>query len=75
MCGVVPDIWKSSCFVPVPKYNKVGSMNDLRPVALTSVAPKTCELIALPQLKSFVQDSLDQFQFAYQDIGSCDEPS
>ena len=31
-CGVVPDIWKSSCIVPVLKNNKVGSMNDLRPV-------------------------------------------
>ena len=41
LCGVVPDIWKSSCIVPVPKNNKVGSMNDLRLVALTSVALKT----------------------------------
>ena len=51
---------------PVPKNNKVGSMNDLRPVALTSVAFKTCERIVLPQLKSFINDSLDPFQFAYQ---------
>ena len=29
-CGVVPDICKSSCIVPVPKSNKVGSMNYLR---------------------------------------------
>ena len=36
--GVVPDIWKSSCIVPVPRNNKVGSMNDLRPVALTGVS-------------------------------------
>ena len=41
LSGVVTDIWKSSCIVPVPKNNKVGSMNALRPVALTSVAPKT----------------------------------
>ena len=41
LCGVVPDILKSSCIGPVPKNNKVGSMNDLRPVALTSVAFKT----------------------------------
>ena len=27
--GVVPDIWKSSSIIPVPKNNKVGSMNDL----------------------------------------------
>ena len=62
LCGVIPDIWKSSCIVPVSKNNKVGSMNDLRPVALTSVALKTCERIVLQQLKSFIHDSLDPFQ-------------
>ena len=71
--GVVPDIWKTSCIVPVPKNNKVGSMNDLRPVALTSVAFKTCERIVLPQLKSFIQESLDPFQFAYQSNRSCED--
>ena len=70
---VVPDIWKSSCIVPVPKNNKVGSMNGLRPVALTSVALKTCERIVLPQLKSFIHDSLDPFQFAYQSNRSCED--
>ena len=73
LCGVVPDIWKSSCIVPVPKNNKVGSMNDMRPVALTSVAHKTCERIVLPQLKSFIHDSLDPFQFAYQSNRSCED--
>ena len=71
--GVVPDIWKSSCIVPVPKNNKEGSMNDLRPVALTSVAFKTCERIVLPQLKSFIHESLDPFQFAYQSNRSCED--
>ena len=68
-CGVVPDIWKSSCIVPVPKNNKVGSMNDLRPV----VALKTCERIVLPQLKSFIHDSLDPFLFAYQNNRRCED--
>ena len=71
-CGVVPDIWKSSCIITVPKNNKVGRMNDLRPVALTSVAHKTCERIVL-QLKSFIHDSLDQFQFAYQNNRSFED--
>ena len=59
LCGAVPDIWKSSSIVPVPKNNKVGSINDLRPVALTSVAFETCERIVLPRLMSFIHDSLD----------------
>ena len=73
LCGVVPEIWKSSSIVPVPKNNKDGSTNDLRPVALTSVASKTCERIVLPQLKSFIHDSLDPFQFAYQNNTSCED--
>ena len=72
-CGDVPDIWKSSCIVPVPKNNKVGSMNDLRPVALTSVTFETCEQIVLPQLRSSIHDSLDPFQFAYQSNRSCED--
>ena len=63
-CGVVPEIWKSLCIVPVHKNNKVGSMTyvyDLRPVALTSVASNTCERIVLSQLMSFIHDSLDPF--------------
>ena len=73
MRGVVPDIWKSSCVIPVPKNNKVGSMNDLRPVALVSVAFKTCERIVLPQLKSFIHVSLDPFQFVYQNNRSYED--
>ena len=57
----------------VPKKNNVGSMNDLRPMALTSVALKTCEQIMLQQPKSFVHDSLDPFLFAYQNNRSCED--
>ena len=49
LCGVLPDMWKSSCIVPVPKNNKVGSMNHMRLVELTSVAFKTCERFVVPQ--------------------------
>ena len=73
LCCVIPDIWKSSCIVPVPKNNKVGSMNDLRPVELTSVAPIACERIVLPQLKSFIHDSLHPTKFAYQDNRTCED--
>ena len=73
MRGVVPDIWNSSCIVPAPKNNKVGSMNDLRPVALTYVALKPREIIVLPQLKSFIHDSLDPFQFAYKNNRICED--
>ena len=73
LCGVVPDIWNSSCIIPVTKKNQVGSINDLRPVALTSVALITCERILLPQLRLFIHDSLDPFQFAYQNNRSYED--
>ena len=33
----VPRAWKSSIIIPVPKKPNVKQMNDLRPVALTSI--------------------------------------
>ena len=48
-------------------------MNDLRPVALTSVALITCERIVLPQLTSFIHYSLDPSQFAHQSNRNCED--
>ena len=76
MCKIFCTIFNLSYLcgkVLFAKNNKVGSMNDLRPVALTSVTFKTCERIMLPQLKSFIHDSLDPFQFAYQGNRSCED--
>ena len=38
-----PTIWKTSEIVPVPKKPKVKELNDLRPVALTSILVKCLE--------------------------------
>ena len=67
------DIWKISRIVPVNKNNTVGSVNDLRSVALTSVAVITCERIVLSKHTSFIHDLLDPFQFAYQNKRSCED--
>ena len=48
-------------------------MNDLRLVAMTSVAIKNYERIVLPLPKSFIHDSLGPFQFAYQNKRSCED--
>lgn len=48
-------------------------MNDLRPVALTSVAMKTCERLVLKLLKSNVDKYLDPLQFAYRPKRSTDD--
>lgn len=61
----VPRIWKDSIIVPVPKIKSPVSLNDFRPVALTSLIMKTLEKIVKDELLKSVQDLLDPFQFAY----------
>ncbi|PIK39885.1 hypothetical protein BSL78_23277 [Apostichopus japonicus] len=34
---VIPNLWKQSCIIPVPKTSAISCLNDLRPVALTAV--------------------------------------
>ena len=41
--------------------------------SFNSVALKTCEQIVLPQLMSFIHDSLDPFQLTYQSNRSCED--
>ena len=62
----IPAIWKKSCIIPVPKKPVISCMNDLRPIALTSVPMKVCERLVLNDLKSKVALHLDPMQFAYQ---------
>ena len=62
----IPEIWKKSCIIPVPKKPVISCMNDLRPIALTSVPMKVCERLVLNDLKSKVALHLDPMQFAYQ---------
>ena len=50
---------------PVPKSNNVKEMNNLRPIALTSVLMKSLERIVLSLFLPVVQSQLDPFQFAY----------
>ncbi|PIK55788.1 putative RNA-directed DNA polymerase from mobile element jockey-like [Apostichopus japonicus] len=61
----IPALWKQSCIIPVPKKANITCMIDLRPVALTSVAMKSCERIVLRYMKPLVSEHLDPLQFAY----------
>ena len=49
------------------------SMNDLRPVALTSAVMKVCERVVLCKLEKLVKDYLDPLQFAYRKNRSSDD--
>ncbi|XP_071843761.1 uncharacterized protein [Apostichopus japonicus] len=61
----IPVSWKRSCIIPVAKKAVISCMNDLRPVALTSVLMKSCERIVLRHIKPLVDDYLDPQQYAY----------
>ena len=61
----VPSLWKKSIISPVPKNKTQTSLNDFRPVALTSIVMKCFEKIVLKRLLGQKQNNLDPFQFAY----------
>ena len=65
--NVFPDSRNESCIIPVPINKAVQCMNDLRPVALTSVVMKVCKKIVLNNSKPHVEKHLDPCQVAYQE--------
>ncbi len=62
----VPKLWKESIVVPVAKNKSPKELNDLRPVALTSLVMKTFEQLLKQILTDKVQGLLNPMQFAYQ---------
>ena len=61
----VPTCFRSSTIIPVPQKTKVSSLNDYRPVALTSIAMKVFEHLVLRYLRTATDSLLDPHQFAY----------
>ena len=70
---IVPSVWKKSTISPVPKNRSPSSLNDFRPVALTSIAMKCFERLVLKKLQLQTQKFLDPFQFAYKSNRSTDD--
>ena len=69
----VPTQWKCSSIIPVPKKPVINCMNDLRPVALTSIPMKVCERLFKKTLLNYVSGMLDPLQFAYQSKRNCSD--
>jgi gmma-aminobutyric acid receptor subunit gamma/cGMP-dependent protein kinase 2 len=70
---VIPAGWKTSEIIPVPKGRTPRVMNDLRPVALTSVLMKCLESFVKKCLCKQVEHLCDKLQFAYQQNRSVDD--
>ncbi|KAI4895660.1 hypothetical protein NFI96_004663 [Prochilodus magdalenae] len=64
--GRVPQLWKTSGMVLVPKTPHPKDLNSYRPVALTSHLMKTLERLLLVHLRPPVSPAMDPLQFAYQ---------
>ncbi|KAK0137273.1 RNA-directed DNA polymerase from mobile element jockey [Merluccius polli] len=65
--GRVPVLWKTLCFIPVPKKKHPREPGDFRPVALTSHIMKTFERLLLHVLRPQVHPAQDPLQFGYQE--------
>ncbi|KAL0165648.1 hypothetical protein M9458_037492 [Cirrhinus mrigala] len=71
--SVIPTCFKESIIVPVPKKPHPASLNDYRPVALTSVVMKCFERLVKDFIISSLPDTLDPLQFAYRPNRSTDD--
>ena len=69
----VPAPFKSSIIVPVPKGSNPKTLNDFRPVALTSVVMKVFERLVLKYLKSVTETNMDPLQFAFRSNRGVDD--
>ncbi len=57
----VPELWKQSTVIPIPKKHNVQALDDFRPVALTSLC---FERLVKKVIMQRTQSSLDSLQFA-----------
>ena len=69
----IPAKWKHSNVIPVPKKPSYKVLNDLRPVALTSVPMKCLERLILSKLRPLIVGHEDDLQFAYRKGGSVED--
>lgn len=61
----VPNLWKQSTIVPVAKSKHPKSLNDFRPIALTSLLMKSFEKMIKSELLKTTEHWIDPLQFAY----------
>ena len=61
----VPNLWKKSIIIPVPKKACPQENKDYRPVAITSNVFRSLERLMIEVLHTEVEPKLDIHQFAY----------
>ncbi|GFR59118.1 Non-LTR (Long terminal repeat) retrotransposon and domain-containing protein [Elysia marginata] len=71
--STIPLCFKQSTIIPVPKKPSTETLNDYRPVALTSLIMKCFEKFLPSYLSSLLPPNFDIFQFAYRINRSIDD--
>ena len=70
---VIPNCFKKSTIIPIPKKSAPIVLNDYRPVALTSVIMKSFEFLFRLHINSLLPPGFDNYQFAYKKNRSVDD--
>lgn len=63
--GIVPDSWKTSVSVPIPKNNTPRTVCDFRNISLQCVQSKIAESILQEQMRSYIDAILPPQQSAF----------
>lgn len=70
----IPEDWKTTTIVPVPKVNRPKNADDYRPVNMLPTLEKLIETVVKNQLMTYIvrNDLLTKFQSAYRERHSCE---
>ncbi|KAK1787339.1 hypothetical protein P4O66_002838 [Electrophorus voltai] len=71
--AIVPQCFKATTAVPLPKKSPALTFKDYRPVALTPIMMKCFERLAKDHIMSRLLATLDPLQFAYRPNHSTDD--
>ncbi|KAJ8372036.1 hypothetical protein AAFF_G00295480 [Aldrovandia affinis] len=63
--GIVPQVWKHSTVIPIPKKGSPRRLNDPRPVARTSLVMKAFERMVKSHITQATTAQLDPLQSAF----------
>ena len=69
--GIIPDDWKLASVVPVHKKDSKGSVENYRPISLTSLVVKVFERCIRKELFTVCEQSLDPRQHGFVNSKSC----
>lgn len=72
--GVVPDVFKVSMVVPIPKINNTNKCEEFRPINMLPLGEKCTELLVKDQLMDFLDTNeiLSAEQSGFRTAHSCE---